>query len=116
MPTEMASGRQSSDGPLREVAWEELFPWLLLVRTFRISIQVWQLLLAAAGVLLTIIGWWALAWAFQGTDEQPLRNWLGPGYYQSCPWKERGDAWPWQSTGAIPAGALASGPQLVPPQ
>ncbi|HWB13665.1 MAG TPA: hypothetical protein VG826_30850 [Pirellulales bacterium] len=105
MPTEMASGRQNG-GPLREVAWQDIFPWLLLVRTFRISIQVWQLLLGASGVFLTIVGWWLLAWVFHGTAEQPLKEWLGPSYYQSCPWKEREGAWPWQSAGAVPMSAV----------
>jgi hypothetical protein len=118
MPTEMASARQNGGGPLREVAWQEIFPWLLLVRSFRISIQVWQLLLAAAGVFLTIVGWWLLAWVFQGTGEAPLKDWLGSSYYQSCPWnerdwKERHGAWPWRSMGAPPAGELV---QLAPGQ
>lgn len=98
-------------GPLREIEWREIFPWLLLVRAFRVSIQVWQLLLAAAGVLLTIIGWWALTQLFGGTGEDPLKLWLGSSFYASCPWKEQG-GWPWQVAGPSPD--VAAQP-LVPP-
>ena len=99
-------------GPLREIAWSEIFPWLLLVRAFRVSIQVWQLLLGATGVLLTILGWWALANVFGGTKEEPLKDWLA-GPYQSCPWTEPDDAWPWTSLGPWPD---LDSVQLVPQQ
>src|SRR5487761_499827 len=85
----------NEQGPLREVSWLEIFPWLLLVRAFRVSIQVWQLLLGAAGALLTILGWWALAQLFSGTNEVPLNDWLGGPYYQSRPWDGPDDGWPW---------------------
>lgn len=84
-------------GTVREIAWREVFPWLLLVRSFRVSIQLWQLLLAACGILLTIFGWWVLAKVFSGSNEEPLKAWLTGSYYQSCPWQSASDAWPWQS-------------------
>src|SRR5215469_12874552 len=86
-------------GPVREIAWREVFPWLLLVRSFRVSIQVGQLLLAASGVLLTIGGWWLLANIFNGTGERPLKEWLTGPFYQSCPWRAQEGAWPWQAAG-----------------
>ena len=89
-------------GPLREVAWQEIFPWLLLVRAFRVSVQLGQLLLGSAGVLLTIFGWWGLTQIFRGTSEEPLRSWLDGPYYQSCPWSECGEGWPWRTTGPQP--------------
>ncbi len=72
-------------GSVREIVWREVFPWLLLARSFRISVQVWQLILGSAGVLVTIFGWWLLALAFGGTAEAPLKDWLAD--YKSCPWK-----------------------------
>ena len=99
-------------GPLREIAWRDIFPWLLLIRSFRISIQVGHLLLAAAGVLLTIFGWWALAYTFSGTNEEPLKDWLKPNY-QSCPWRERDEAWPWKTQGPWPD---LEAVQIVPQQ
>lgn len=71
-------------GPLREIAWRELCPWLLIFRSFRLAIQVAHLLLASLGVLCTIVGWWLLAVVFSGTNEKPLVDWLPS--YKSCPW------------------------------
>ncbi len=71
-------------GSVREIAWQEVFPWLLLVRSFRVAVQVWQLMLGAVGVLATVFGWWLLALVFGGTEEAPLKNWIGS--YKSCPW------------------------------
>lgn len=82
---------------VREIAWRDIFPWLLLVRAFRVSIQLGQLLLATVGILATICGWWALAVVFGGSDEQPLKDWLTDDYYQSCPWHAAAETSPWQS-------------------
>lgn len=101
----------NDSGTVREIAWREIFPWLLLVRAFRVSIQLWQLLLAASGVLLTVIGWWALAALFSGTNEQPLKEWLTGDYYQNCPWRAAPSSWPWQSEGP----AEMAGPISVAP-
>ncbi len=73
-------------GSVRDIVWQEVFPWLLLVRSFRVSVQVWQLLLGSAGVLATVFGWWLLALVFGGTGESPLKEWLNS--YKSCPWSE----------------------------
>jgi hypothetical protein len=74
-------------GSVREIVWQEVFPWLLLVRSFRTATSTWNLLLGSAGVLATIFGWWLLAKAFGGTEEQPLAVWIDA--YQSCPWRDR---------------------------
>lgn len=71
-------------GSVREIVWQEIFPWLLLVRSFRASIQIGQLALASAGVLATVFGWWLLAVVFGGTTEAPLKDWIGS--YRTCPW------------------------------
>ena len=44
-------------GLIREVSWRELFPWLVIFRSFRLSISASILLLATAATLLTQIGW-----------------------------------------------------------
>ena len=44
-------------GMLTGVAWSELFPWLLLFRSFRIATSPVLLLVAAIGCLATPIGW-----------------------------------------------------------
>lgn len=60
-------------GILRQVAWSELFPWLALGRTFRLAIQARLLLLAAAGIVLTMGGWSAVGRVF-GDHDLP-RHW-----------------------------------------
>jgi hypothetical protein len=48
---------EQSGGSIRAVAWSEVFPWLRIVRAFRLAISVRALLLGAAGILLTVVGW-----------------------------------------------------------
>jgi hypothetical protein len=48
-------------GLLREVVWQEIFPWLSLFRTFWLALDVRKLLLAAAAIVLIAAGWWAFA-------------------------------------------------------
>jgi hypothetical protein len=71
-------------GSVREIAWREICPWLLLFHAFRISIQVWQITLGSLGLLSTILGWSLLAWVFGGSKEEPLALWLED--YRSTPW------------------------------
>src|SRR5262245_31270572 len=44
-------------GFIRSIAWRELFPWLILFRTFRIAISPSLLAIATAAVLVTSLGW-----------------------------------------------------------
>ena len=46
---------ESRGGVLREIAWLEICPWLILVRVFRLAIQLRMLLLSSAAVLVTFI-------------------------------------------------------------
>lgn len=46
---------------LHSVAWSELLPWLILLRCFRLALRPSMLVLAAAGVFLTALGWSLLA-------------------------------------------------------
>src|SRR6185437_6388149 len=48
----------------REGAWRQLFPWTELFRCFKVAVDPNKLLLAAAGILIMSVGWWALAWIF----------------------------------------------------
>ncbi len=47
-------------GTLYEIRWNEICPWLILVRALRVSIMVRVLVLACIGVLLTQWGWSAI--------------------------------------------------------
>jgi hypothetical protein len=44
-------------GRLREISWQELFPWLRIVAALRLAISPSLLALGAIGVLATIAGW-----------------------------------------------------------
>jgi hypothetical protein len=50
-----------SDGApvLRRIDWSEVCPWLILFRSFRLSISIPVLFLATVGTLLTPLGWMA---------------------------------------------------------
>lgn len=45
-------------GVLRRIAWQELFPWLIIFRTFRLSISPTLLAVATLAVVLTYVGSW----------------------------------------------------------
>src|ERR1044072_5754851 len=45
-------------GLVRRIAWHEVFPWLILLRVFRIAIAPTLLALATVAVLLMPLGWW----------------------------------------------------------
>jgi hypothetical protein len=51
-------------GTIRQIAWRELFPWLILFRTFRIAISPTLLALATVAVLATSLGWRIAGLAF----------------------------------------------------
>jgi hypothetical protein len=44
-------------GVIRRIEWRELFPWLILFRTFRIAISPTLLALATVAVLISPLGW-----------------------------------------------------------
>ncbi|MGA2033934.1 MAG: hypothetical protein ABSG68_16930 [Thermoguttaceae bacterium] len=55
---------QHEDGTVRTIAWSEIFPWLTLPRVFRVALSLRCLVLGAAAILLTLLGWWCLAAIF----------------------------------------------------
>jgi len=58
---------ESNSPTIRVVSWSELFPWLSIVRAFRLAIAVRALILGAAGILLTVLVWGVIGLTF-GTD------------------------------------------------
>jgi hypothetical protein len=42
---------------VREIAWRDIFPWLILFRTFRLAKSLPVLFLATLGAMLTPLGW-----------------------------------------------------------
>jgi len=57
-------------GLIRSIAWRELFPWLILFRTFRIAIAPSLLAVATAAVLLTSLGWRISGVMFLSQDQR----------------------------------------------
>lgn len=43
---------------IREISWRDIFPWLVIFRTFGLAISMPVLLLATLGAVLTPVGWW----------------------------------------------------------
>ena len=74
----MASGR------LEAVDWQEVFPGLRLLAALRLALRVRLLVLAAAGMVLTVAGWWLLGQAFQDTADDRLALEV-----------ETNSTWPW---------------------
>lgn len=60
---------------IREVAWTELFPWLILVRAVRIALMARVILLGALGIIATWLGWLLLAEVFSRSDDPLIQSW-----------------------------------------
>jgi len=60
-------------GTIRQIAFAELFPWLIMVRALRLALQMRLLALAAVAMALTIGGWWGISAMFSGDPE--LKAW-----------------------------------------
>jgi hypothetical protein len=60
---------------VREIAWNEMFPWLILVRSVRISLLARVLILGAAGLLATMAGWKLLADLFAHSSDPVITSW-----------------------------------------
>lgn len=60
---------------IRDVAWNEIFPWLILTRSVRISLYARVLILGAVGLLATMLGWSALTELFWKSNDPVIMNW-----------------------------------------
>lgn len=58
-------------GLVRRISWSEICPWLLIFRSFGVSMSPTVILLATVGLILTPIGWWLSNLCFIGED---MRN------------------------------------------
>jgi hypothetical protein len=84
----------------REVSWRQLLPWSEIFRGFGIALDLNKLLLAAAGVFVTWIGWSILAFIFtlnySRTPPQPGENQVKSAAAGEDPWlafKHDRDQW-----------------------
>jgi hypothetical protein len=60
---------------IRDVAWFELFSWLMLARSVRIALMARVLLLGALGLILTALGWWVISSLFSHSDDVVIQTW-----------------------------------------
>jgi hypothetical protein len=60
---------------VREVAWTELFPWLMLLRSVRIALMARVLVLGAGGLIATVVGWSLLTEAFSHSTDPVISTW-----------------------------------------
>ncbi|HEY4234654.1 MAG TPA: hypothetical protein VGM76_14570 [Lacipirellulaceae bacterium] len=65
----------SQQEKLRDVAWSELFRWLLLLRSVRIALMARVLVLGAIGLIATTLGWRAIGWVFSASSDPVLAQW-----------------------------------------
>lgn len=55
----------------KNINWSDLFGWTRLFRTFLIALDPFKLLVAAAGILATALGWWLLSAIFFSAWTEP---------------------------------------------
>jgi hypothetical protein len=60
---------------LREVAWNELFRWLVLLRAVRIALLARVLVLGAMGLIATTLGWRAIDYVFSASSDPVVLEW-----------------------------------------
>jgi hypothetical protein len=53
---------------LKAIRWSEIFPWLSIGKSFRLAIGPRPLVFGAAALLLTLGGWYAIAYIFKDDD------------------------------------------------
>lgn len=49
---------------VRRIAWREVFPWLILLRVFRVAIAPGPLMLATGALAVASFGWWTSGFLF----------------------------------------------------
>jgi hypothetical protein len=92
---------------VREVAWNELFPWMILLRSVRIALMARVFILGALGLLTTMFGWWVLANMFSGSTDPVVMEWrrnVDLGIWEDS--MHRGVPNPWVNTAAQSAGEV----------
>jgi hypothetical protein len=56
------------------VVWSEIFPWLIIFRTFRIAISFRMLIFGAVGMMAMLFGSYAIRWCFSGETAAENRS------------------------------------------
>lgn len=59
----------NNGGTLRGISWRDLCPWLVIFRSFGVSVSLPVLMLALVGALISPVGWWISGWVFSSALE-----------------------------------------------
>jgi len=60
---------------IRDIAWSEMFPWTILLRSVRISLLSRVLVLGALGLLFTTLGWTLITKVFSHSPDPVIAAW-----------------------------------------
>jgi hypothetical protein len=85
-------------GRVREVSWQELFPWLRIVSALRLALSPSLLALGALGAIATVAGWSAIGRLFASSDNGTVRKIV-----------DTVSVWPWKY-GGVGSPTATSGP------
>ena len=95
----MTDGR----GTIREIAWQDLCPWLIILRTFRLAISFRVLVLSAAALVAVSAGWKLVDNVFYGTVEESVSTTDEQGVSEADEqrarqWIKAHAKYPWETT------------------
>jgi hypothetical protein len=65
----------NQNGKLRGVDWNELLPWLILIRSVRVALMARVLILGALGLIVMGLGWWLISMGFSGSSDPVIQHW-----------------------------------------
>jgi hypothetical protein len=57
---------------VRKIIWRDIFPWLILVRVFRVAVAPGPLMLSTAAVAICSLGWWVSGFLFLPKEDFKL--------------------------------------------
>jgi len=79
-------------GTVREIRWQDVFPWITLGRTVRLAFYPRVLVLSAVAIVAVAAGWKVVSQFYRGTDDE---------FVQQC--IENYDRWPWTESDGLAA-------------
>jgi hypothetical protein len=65
----------NQNGKLRQVDWNGLLPWLIMIRSVRVALMARVLILGALGLIVMGLGWWVIGLVFSGSADPVIGRW-----------------------------------------
>lgn len=75
---------------VRKIIWRDIFPWLILVRVFRLALAPGPLMLSTAAVAICSLAWWLSGYVFLPKDD--FKQLTGPAVL-ATPHVPQGGMW-----------------------